>query len=124
MLPPFSAQVAVEKACPRAGATRKHPIDGIDGRRRVLEPGNRLFELRGQRLPCDRPDRCVAGRQVADSLRIDDIGGDNGPRPAGGADRRHPDNLDLERIARLRARDGDRTVHRVRAGGAFRPSCS
>ena len=39
MLPPFSALVAVEKACPKAGATPKQPIIGSSGRTRCSRPG-------------------------------------------------------------------------------------
>ncbi len=39
MLPPFSALVAVEKACPIAGATPKQPIIGSSGSTKCSRPG-------------------------------------------------------------------------------------
>ena len=119
MLPPFSALVAVERACPNAGATPKQPIIGSSGSTKALEPGDGRIQRRRQRLPVDPPVDLVSRRQAADKFRVHDVAGKRRPRPTGGADRRHAHDLDLQRVARLGPGHEDRPVHRIGLGSAL-----
>ena len=116
MLPPFSALVAVEMACRRAGATPKQPIIGSSGRTRSSRPATGGRAGRSG-VAVDRPRYAVTRRQLADELGIDDIVGQRRRGPAGVAVRRHGEDLDAEGVARLGTLDEDRPVHRVGAVG-------
>ncbi len=119
MLPPFSALVAVEKACPPAGATPKQPIIGSSGRTRCSRPG-------------------TAGSSVAvspcRSIRQFALSRGGRPRTNSGSTTLPASDARVQPVARIGVMrristlsaspgsapvDEDRAVHRVRLGRAL-----
>ena len=107
----------------RLTAVRRHAkaADHRRERQRQVKPGGWVDQGHGAGIAVDGPVGAVAWRQVGHEGGIDDILGQRGAGPAGGAGRLHRQNLDPQAVARHRPLNRDRAVHRVRAMGDLLP---